>query len=392
MMSKEAELINKYNELIDAYNKRTVNDDNTRMLGREAYNTLYDLSFYQRDNLDNIENPELLDRTMIKGIDNIFYFYDRINRPYDICPPTYQKFDTNKIMIISDLHYISKQVGKYKYHEDSIIYIDAAIYFAKKNNIKELVILGDLVDGKYKDYSKPGLNQIIYNKSNDDLLNEVSFITSYIRKNLSDVKIRVLLGNHDLNSIDSYKYRYNNIDTDKAFNEYCSVYKDNNIKLDGAGAAIYSFGDNKLLLDHCINKPFGIYNPSVIEYKDEYQYRPQKLYRSISGHAHYYSYRYWYEKYNEISNVICPCLKADYPLYDGVNDIVEYPGFLIVESVEDKINVEPYFINKMSDGNFYIDSLEDLCEFSRTKEGIELPDKYRKYNRNKKVTLNRVIY
>lgn len=394
-MSKERELIDKYNELINLYNRRTINDDNARSLLKDAYNTLFDLSNYERDNIGKIENPYLLDKTIIKGINNNYYTNSKLNKPLNIYPPSYQKLDNNKVMVIADIHRISKNVGIYKYHDDSINYFYAALKAAKMLGIKELVVLGDLVDGRYH-HSNNELDGIINNKSYDELLNEVSLVSSELKSKLDDIKIRVVLGNHDLNTLAEYQHKYKDKDNysliDRGIDEYLSAYRDKNIKIDGVGNVIYRFGENNILFEHSINKTFGLYNPLKVEYKYEQSFSPSILYRSISGHSHYYSYRYWYYDRDEISNVICPCLKADYDIYQGSQNIIEHPGFLIIESINDKIIVEPYFIIKESNNHFYIDNLEELCKLSKNCEINGMPNKIKNYKGLKRIVLEKVMY
>ena len=86
---------------------------------------------------------------------------------------------------------------------------------------------------------------------------------------------------------------------------------------------------------------------------------------------------------------MCPCLKGDYIDYEGDSYSIGFPGFLIVESINDKIIVEPYFINKI--GNKYnVDTLENLYERSRDKE-LGISPKYGKYNYDKKIVLEKII-
>lgn len=385
-MSKERELIDKYNYLIDCYNNSSENNDATREIEKEAFNTLYSISEYMKNNTNNIEDQDLLDRTMIKGINNIYYSSDRYKKPIDISPLSYQKTENSRVMIISDLHYISRNIGDYRYHKDSLNYVYSALYCVDIFNINEIIILGDLIDGRYY---KPDVDYYIRQKTIEDFYNEMSFITDYIRKQVPNIKIRVVLGNHDINAINDYRFKYRQ-DINKGFEEYMSIFKDTNIKLDGLGEVLYEFGNNKLLLEHDINKPFGLYNPLEIEYKNEYEYEPTKYYRSISGHGHLFKRRFWYQdNQTDISNVMCPCLKGDYIDYEGDTYSIGFPGFLIVESSGDKIIVEPYFINKI--GNKYnVDTLDNLYERSINKESGISP-KYGKYNYDKKIVLEKII-
>ncbi|MBO5530133.1 MAG: metallophosphoesterase [Bacilli bacterium] len=396
-MSKERELIDKYNYFADYYYNSHEKDSITLEARKEAFDTLYSISEYMSQNLNNIENQDLVDRTMIKGIDSIFVFNDRINKPFDICPPSYQKMDNNRVMMIADLHYISRGESFYKYHEDSLKYIDKALEYVNKLNINELVILGDLVDGKFTNREVPGLMGIINRKTKQDLFNEVSFITTYIRKKLPNIKIRVLLGNHDLNAINDYKFKYSSkykdneaLGVNEGFNEYLDCYKNNNIKLDGVGQVLYSFGNNILLLEHEIRKPFGLYNPLKVEYEYPNQYNPYHVCRSISGHGHMLRKRSCYNNLNDISSVICPCLKGDYIDPETDSYSIGYPGFLIVESIGDKILVEPHFINKIGN-NYDVDTLDNLYNRSNNRE-YGIPVKYGQYQSNKKIVLEKVIY
>lgn len=387
-MSKVNELIDKYNELTRLSNERKVNDFVKKEINTLAYDTLFALSNYQRDNL--VES-DLLNYTLFKGIDSIYYKENtRINKPLDICPLTYHKLDNNKVMVIADLHYINRQIKSYKYHEDSIMYVKAAMYFARLNNIKEIIVLGDLIDGYYHNWKIEGLQECLDKKTNTDFYDENIFITNLLRKELPDVKIRAILGNHDINALHECIKHLNYKNIDKGYIEFLLPFINNNIKIDGLGNVIYRIGDNNVLFEHFINKFFGIYNPLEVEYECERSHLPINSYRSISGHAHYFTERGLYDNQSVPSNVICPCLKADYEKTEG-SHIIEYPGFLIVESIDDKIMVEPFFINKLSNGKYNINNLEGLCEFAKEEQGKELPNKYRTYSRDKKIVLEKVI-
>lgn len=386
-MSKERELIDKYNELEELINKRIIRDATTMKFETEKFRTLFELSEYQKNNIDNIEDTVLFDKTMLKGINNVMYFKDHYYKPIDITPPTYHKLENNKVMIISDLHYISRKIGFYKYHEDSIYYLNTALNYAKEHDIKEVIVLGDLIDGKYSISSNLALNNIIKSKSKEDLLNEITFITNYIRKELPGITIRAILGNHDMNALTNYQTKYENYN--KGIDEFIRPFNESNIKIDGAGNVIYNFGENKLVCEHDINKPFGIYNPLEVEYPNDVIYSPYSNYRSISGHGHMFKCRTNINSDNNTANVMCPCLKGDFEIDNRSSNLVEYPGFLIVYSVNDKILVEPYFINKINN-EYYVDTLDRLSE--RAKYEKNIPKKYMDYYGEKRIVLNKTAF
>lgn len=386
-MSRERELIDKYNYLIDLYKFRNINDEHTKYLEKQAHYTLFELSEYMRDNLNNIEDQDLLDYTMARGINNVEVCNNRFNAPCDICPSTYQKLDNSRVMVIADIHYIARSIGPYGYRKMSKDYLDSALYYANQTGIKELIVLGDLVDGKYYDNKTIAY---VDQKTLDDYYNEISDITSYLKTNLPNTKVRAILGNHDNNALSYYSNKYGYNEQEKGFKEYISCFKNNNIKLDGIGSVIYNYNGNNVLFEHHINKFFGMYNPFEVNYEGDRDYLPINNYRSISGHAHTFKFRRLYLDRDEISNAICPCLKSDFDRYDGATDLIEYPGFLILDFVGEDILVEPYFINKNPNGIYDINSLEHVSELAKEKNSY-LPEKFRTYHYDKKIILKKVI-
>ncbi len=226
---------------------------------------------------------------------------------------TYNK--SSKFIIISDLHAGSKNE---KIHFWNITYDYAVV-----NNIKDIYIAGDLVDGIFT-----------HNKTHLDTYEKQfnHFISEYPKE--SNINNYALLGNHDY-----LFFKEGHIDMCTNLEE-----KRDDFTVIGYKRSYIKILSNIICFKHSIDRlPFDVptYNPCL----------------SFKGHSHYYSYRA--KKKNKIDSFRVPHLSE----YIGGQNVCEYsyPGFLVVEFFsENNLNYYTVSLNYFNNRNVILKDEKNL--------------------------------
>lgn len=209
----------------------------------------------------------------------IFDYNKLFNNDFKNINGIYTKNDENsfRCLVISDLHFFHKN--------DSIKSINSVFDYCVKNNIKVILLCGDLINGLYKD--------------NISIEKEASkFIELYPSE--ESINTLCLLGNHDYNYL-----KNTNID----FGRFIDERRSDILPL-GYGCSPLGLKKDYIIMRHKIE--------SLSEFDGNFDnYHKSKI--TLSGHSHFYK--------TKGNNIHVPSLSNVYT-YNQINDIYFTPQAL----------------------------------------------------------------
>lgn len=229
----------------------------------------------------NISEYDIFD-ALLSNEDEFDFFMEKEIKKY------YNNFyiKDDKALIISDSH-----IGN-KY--ENIKYLYTAYSFAYKKNIKNVIHLGDIVEGYCH------MDDVKYD-ADKQIINTIDFFGS-----INDITTYYLMGNHDYNL-----KKFDNIDLK---NELMMI---DNLKYMGISNSYFHLNSDDFIKVLHKTKTFD----------GNYLDIPSSVY--LEGHYHRY--------YKKKNNILCPAL------IDGTDPLYR-PGFLYLENIGDSYILKYYSI------------------------------------------------
>lgn len=214
----------------------------------------------------------------------------------------------NSFIVIGDTHIGSKL--------EKMIYLDYVYEYATKNNIRDIVHVGDLIQSTMRPVDRKYIKE---KKQIDHLVNDYP--------SDDNIKNHILFGNHDFHTLNNNPHYYRIIASRKDFN------------LLGFKRAYLDWQKYLICVDHPINK-YHINIPNV-----------DPLLRLI-GHSHFFHVK-------GPNNIYTPALSLDQKYYTNQ---IPYPGFLVISKSENKTLITFYAFKE------YIYDVNDIKEIELTRE------------------------
>lgn len=199
---------------------------------------------------------------------------------------------------------------------EKLNYLDYVYEFASKNNIHDIINVGDLIQSTMR----PVQPKYVKEKAQVDHL-----VRDYPRD--ANIKNHILFGNHDFHILSRSTQCYRVIASRKDFN------------LLGFKRAYLGWQKHLICIDHPINK----YHINIPNY--------DPLIRLV-GHSHSFHIK-------EPNNIYTPALSLDQKYYSNQ---IPYPGFLVISKCDKKAQITLYVFQE------HIHNTQDLSEVNLVRE------------------------